>query len=288
MKTIGILYICTGPYVLFWEDFFKSFEEKFLIDYEKHYFVFTDSDSIFASDNDRVHRYYLQAQPWPLVTLFRFSTFLSIEKELLQFDYLMFSNANIVCVEEVCADEILPRASKAETLFVTAHPGYYGKRKTTFPYERRRNSLAYIPWHLGETYVIGAFFGGSCNAFLSLCKTLKKNIEEDLKNNIIARWHDESHLNNYIVGKTFIRIISPEYCYPDGMKVLYKKRIAGVSKLAKFDINSFKGVYNTKDLSLFKKVQNFIKFRTMGSLNWFFYLKDKILNRKLNRNIFSD
>ena len=37
MKSIGILYICTGPYYLFWEDFFKSFEAKFLTDYEKKY-----------------------------------------------------------------------------------------------------------------------------------------------------------------------------------------------------------------------------------------------------------
>lgn len=36
MKSIGILYICTGPYYLFWEDFFKSFEAKFLTDYEKN------------------------------------------------------------------------------------------------------------------------------------------------------------------------------------------------------------------------------------------------------------
>ena len=37
-KTIGILYICTGPYALFWEDFYKSFEENFITEYEKKYF----------------------------------------------------------------------------------------------------------------------------------------------------------------------------------------------------------------------------------------------------------
>ena len=27
VQKIGVLYICTGPYYLFWEDFYKSFEE---------------------------------------------------------------------------------------------------------------------------------------------------------------------------------------------------------------------------------------------------------------------
>lgn len=45
-KSIGILYICTGPYVLFWKDFYKSFQEKFLVDFEKRYFVFSDAEEI--------------------------------------------------------------------------------------------------------------------------------------------------------------------------------------------------------------------------------------------------
>lgn len=36
-KSIGILYLCTGPYKLFWEDYYNSFEKNFLLDYEKLY-----------------------------------------------------------------------------------------------------------------------------------------------------------------------------------------------------------------------------------------------------------
>lgn len=46
-KSIGILYICTGPYILFWKDFYESFEEKFLPSYQKKYFVFTDADTVY-------------------------------------------------------------------------------------------------------------------------------------------------------------------------------------------------------------------------------------------------
>lgn len=43
MKKIAILYICTGKYDIFWEDFYKTSEKYFLNNSEKHYFVFTDA-----------------------------------------------------------------------------------------------------------------------------------------------------------------------------------------------------------------------------------------------------
>ena len=176
MKSIGILYICTGPYYLFWEDFFKSFEAKFLTDYEKKYFVFTDAKHIYAEDNPNVKKYKLDPQPWPLITLLRFATFLSIKNDLKDCDYLMFSNANIVCDDFITESEFLPRIEKGEKIFVTSHPGYYKKDKLSFPYERHSRSLAYVPWNCGENYVIGAMFGGTRNAFLTMAKVLNTRI----------------------------------------------------------------------------------------------------------------
>lgn len=46
---IGILYICTGKYEKFFDEFFSSFEEKFLTNHEKYYFVFTDSNRLFEN-----------------------------------------------------------------------------------------------------------------------------------------------------------------------------------------------------------------------------------------------
>ena len=41
METVGILYICTGAYDVFWDDFYNTCEEHF-VGVEKKYFVFTD------------------------------------------------------------------------------------------------------------------------------------------------------------------------------------------------------------------------------------------------------
>jgi len=277
MKNIGILYICTGPYVLFWEDFYNSFEKYFLPTMEKKYYVFTDAHEIYMEDNANVFRCHIEAQPWPLITLLRFSTFLSIEDEIRKCDYLMFSNANIVCNMPISEKEILPNYEDGEELFVTTHPGYYKKNKLEYPYDRNPKSLAYIPWNCGNNYVIGAFFGGTSEAFIRLSKTLKKNIEEDLKTNIIAKWHDESHLNRYIVNRSNIKFLSPEYCYPVGMDVYYTKRISGVSKQAKFDVKTFKGMKKPRSNNdLIKKIKRIIILGCRLTL----CLRDTLLIRK--------
>ena len=56
MTKIGMLYICTGKYTVFWPEFYRSFEEKFLPGCEKEYFVFTDAPAIEYEDAPRVHR----------------------------------------------------------------------------------------------------------------------------------------------------------------------------------------------------------------------------------------
>lgn len=267
-KSIGILYICTGPYVLFWKDFFKSFEENFLPGYEKKYFVFTDADEIYANENPSVKKFKIEPLPWPLITLFRFSTFLKAEEDLKRCDYLMFSNANMICNDVITPQEFLPREEKDEILSVTLHPGYYGKKNIYYPYERSKKSTAYIPWNCGYDYVIGAMFCGKSSAFIKMSKTLKYNIEEDLKRNIIAKWHDESQLNRYIINKPGIRILEPQYCFPFGMDVDYPRKISAVNKEAKFDVKTFKG-QNIKKQSYFRN--------RLGKIKRSLMLKERLL-----------
>lgn len=241
-KSIGILYICTGPYVVFWKDFFDTFEEKFLSDVEKYYYVFTDAEEIYMEEDcDRVKRYPLSPQPWPLVTLLRFHTFLSIREELEKRDYLMFSNANIVCDEIVTCEEFLPREDQGEVMAFTKHPGYCHVPIHMAPLDRNKNSLAYVPYNCGEDYVIGAMFNGTSKAFLEMSELMMNRINDDLKRNVIARWHDESHINRYIVGRKDCRILSPSYCYPVGIDLPVEKKISAVEKQSKFDVRGFKG-----------------------------------------------
>lgn len=280
-KTIGILYICTGPYYLFWKDFYESFEKYFLPNYNKKYFIFTDAESLYGEDKKNVFKLSLEPQPWPLITLLRFNTFLRVEEQLKECDYVMFSNANMICDTEITEDEFLPRESMGENLFFTIHPGYSGKSKIKYPYDRNKKSHAYIPYNCGKKYVIGAMFGGKSENFIEMSKILKSNIEEDLKKNVIAKWHDESHINHYIVNRKDVRFLSSEYCYPYGMNVSYKKRISAVSKQAKFDVKSFKGQYNQKK-NILVRIYNKLK-KKFYIKEMFLFIIDTILNRKVEK-----
>lgn len=278
MSKIGILYLATGPYIAFWKKFFDSFEKHFMNDSELVYYLFSDSDDIYQMDNPRVKKYYLDPKPWPLITLLRFHTFLSIEEELRECEYLMFFNANMACERDIKEQEMLPQGD--EDIFVVTHPAFYGKPSKYCPFERNKKSTAYIPYNVNTTYVQGAAFGGKTDAFLRMSKDIKNSIDSDLKNNYIARWHDESQLNRYIIGRKDIKILPPSYCYPYGINVSYEKVIYAVGKKEVFDIDQFKGVEVNYNDTIMKKIWSRVVRCMEKILANIFCVRDRIGHRK--------
>ena len=69
MATIGMLYICTGKYTVFWPEFYETFSRNFLPGCKKEYFIFTDAPSIAHEDDPAVHRIDQPAYDWPLSTI---------------------------------------------------------------------------------------------------------------------------------------------------------------------------------------------------------------------------
>lgn len=205
---VAILYIATGRYIVFWDDFYKSAEKNLLPGFEKHYFVFTDDTEKKLPEN--ATRISQKALGWPNITLDRFELFLTIEEVLKKYDYIYFFNANAEIVSPV-GKEILP--TKQQGITVACHPNFYRSLDNlAYPYERRRGSMAYIPVGQGVYYVQGSFNGGRSKEFLELIHTLYENTQTDKKNNIVALWHDESHLNRYILNKNPL-VLPPNYTW---------------------------------------------------------------------------
>ena len=96
MAKVGILYICTGKYTVFWPDFYRTFREKFLPESDKTFFVFTDAPSIEGDGAPDVRRIYQKALDWPYSSLLRFKMFAGQAAALEKMDYLFFANANLV------------------------------------------------------------------------------------------------------------------------------------------------------------------------------------------------
>ena len=222
---IGILYICTSKYTIFWDSFYRSAEKFLLPEHEKHYFVFTDS-TINTYGNPLVTIIYQEKLGWPFDTLYRFKIFLKAEDNLLKMDYLFFFNSNLV-IEQVVGDEILP--SEDEELIVTRHPGFFAKKRKEFTYEKRKKSTAYISPKEGEVYIAGGLNGGTAQKFLKMAKVLSAKIDEDYTKKIVAVWHDESHINRYIIDKK-VKILSPSYLYPEDKNIPFEKKIIILNK----------------------------------------------------------
>lgn len=220
-KKVAILYICTGQYVVFWKDFYESFEKYFLKQSFIEYYVFTDAEKLYCEDeNKRIHKIYQKDLGWPNSTLFRFKMFQSIRSQLLEYDYLFFMNSNIICMREVIEDIFLP---VEKNILVVSHPGWYDKAPYEFPYDRNRKSNAYIPKYKGKVYVCGGVNGGKTKDYLQLIEILAQQIELDYARGIIALWHDESYLNRYISEYSKYKILSPSFCYPEGWKIPFDK-----------------------------------------------------------------
>ena len=181
MKTLAVLYICTGAYVAFWRDFYPNFKANFLPDCDRTFFVFTDADHIAYEDAPDVRRIPQQALPWPYSTMQRFDAFLGQEAALAKFDYLFFANANLHCTRVISAAELLPDPAAGQTLTAVCHLPYYGRAPMFHPYDRSGKSRASIPYNCGQYYVAGGLNGGTAAAFLALCRELKARTDEDLQ-----------------------------------------------------------------------------------------------------------
>ena len=211
---VAILYVCTGKYIRFWEEFYNSAEQHFLPGVEKHYFVFTDQYFPKAS-SPNVTKVHQENLGWPDNTLRRFHMFLKVESDLAAHDYLYFFNANCRFKRDV-GSEFLPE--QEDQLLVVRHPGHIGKPIDELPYERNPRSRASIPIGQGEFYVCGGVNGGSSQSFLKFARHAKEAIDADFRDGIVAEWHDESHINRYIINHPYT-LRSASYCYPQNWKL---------------------------------------------------------------------
>lgn len=162
MPKVAILYIALGRYTIFWDKFYNS-SEKNLLSCSKHYFVWTDNPTKSMLKNKNVTIIKAEKKGWPYDILLRFSMFL--EKEILKFDYVYFFNANFMFYNPVHLSEIAPHDFD-NGLAAGLHPHPFSDNPDTYPYERRKESTAYIPKGSGKYFVCGAFNGGKTKDYI--------------------------------------------------------------------------------------------------------------------------
>ena len=157
---------------------------------------------------------------WPEVTLFRY-------REILR-NSTLFGGHSLIWLDSDMRIHALPKFPKADkSLYFAPHPGFnfnlsYSKRSfyrtarmflgkivegrlsriRVGDWEDNRDSLSFVPPNHRKPYVHGAFWGGTKSEVLNMCKSLALRTDIDYARGLIARYHDESHLNWYfsVVG----------------------------------------------------------------------------------------
>jgi histo-blood group ABO system transferase len=225
---ICILIVATNRYVQFINPLLESIDENFLMGHEIKALVCTNQD--LEVESERIKISHIEHEPWPMPTLKRYHYFMAEENYISQFDYCYYLDVDMKIVDKV-GEEIFG------DLVATQHPGFWFKQHNQYTYERRSQSTAYIPFDTGKMYYAGGFNGGKPEHFLKMSEVIVNNIETDFRNNIIAEWHDESHLNHYLFHNPPNIELNPSYCFPEaafynskGWHVPFEPKILALEK----------------------------------------------------------
>lgn len=187
---------------------------KFFVPHET--ILFTDCPESLGAD---FHAYQKNAG-FPETTLKRYHTFLGL-RELLEhdFDYLFYVDIDALFVNSV-GEEIFSSGVTA-----TLHHNQNWRALL----EENPDSTAYT--ESVQNYYCGGFNGGTSAAYLKMAEAIKDGVDRDEQNGIMARWHDESHLNRYLAEHAPAKILTSDYCYPE--PELYKPNQAKIVCLDK-------------------------------------------------------
>lgn len=199
---IGHVVIATNRYMGFAKPLLDSAKEHFLTNHDVTMFLFTNVKAI-----EGVVRVEQKHEPWPGMTLKRYQIFWKNRDIFKDMDYIYYTDVDMLFVDKV-GDEILGE------LTATYHPGFFNAPTHLLPYEKNPRSTAYVNPSERKSYYAGGFNGGKRDTFLSMSETILNNIESDMEWGYTAEWHDESHLNRFLIDNPPEVSLDPSYCFP--------------------------------------------------------------------------
>ena len=212
---VAIIFIGTNKYLDFLPTYYENIEKYFLPNSEKTIFAFTDGELDDVPDNIKI--YHQEHLEWPYITLKRFEIINKARADLDSMDWLVFLDADTRVVDTVTEEEFF----SDKPYFGVHHPCHALKMQphTEYPgaFETNTNSRAGVTEEDDTSmYYQGCLWGGRVPEVLDMIDELDGRVEEDLSNDVIAVWHDESQLNKfYSEVKEDVHLLGPEYAYPE-------------------------------------------------------------------------
>ena len=74
-----------------------------------------------------------------------------------------------------------------------------------------------------------------------MARELDQRIAADERRGVIAAWHDESHLNRYIIDRKDVQVLPPSFCFPVGWEGQFPELIRLREKTEIVGEAAFKG-----------------------------------------------
>lgn len=213
---VAICFIGTGTYLNFLPKYYENIQKYFLPESEKTFLVFTDGELEEPPNNMIVYKQ--EHLEWPYITLTRFEIINNAREEIEKNDWFVFIDADALVVNDILEDEFFDNTKK---LFGVHHPCHYLKMP---PHDKLPGAFETNPLsrsHVTDdddlsVYYQGCLWGGKVSDVLELIDELSDRTKKDLADNVIAVWHDESHLNKYLIEqKENVNTLGPEYAYPE-------------------------------------------------------------------------
>ena len=256
---ITFVSIATGRYLAYWENQVNSAKQYLDISARIEFVILTDqieelensSKELLLGTNWNLQIGYVPHQEWPFPTLYKFKHIIS-NWNLLSGETIWHLDADMLFSDRDVPVSLLKLSLGNEMVFVS-HPGYFRpegvsklqlylkwpslmlkdlkclvKERGLGTWEKNQFSLAFVEPHKRLDYVCGGSWGGKRHTFLNFLNELSNRVNTDFDSGIIARYHDESHINWFRANHR-CKVLDSSYCYEESyrhLKGLQKKIIA--------------------------------------------------------------
>jgi hypothetical protein len=267
MTQLTIFSVATDRYLGFWLELLNTAEQFIDKGVDVQWILFTNRENeiprtVVERLGANLVRVRFESAPWPMPTLLRYELLAKVADKVegeivmhLDADMLFASSMSKNNLKELTDDDKITlirhpgffRPSHfSKVKFYIKHPRYVLSDLKSFvlnggigSWEKNNASLSFVPRNKRKVYVCGAIWLGKKELIIDLCRLLSERINKDLSNNVIAKFHDESHLN-WFAANSNVKLLSPSYCYEESYPQLkhLAPMIIAVDKLKEFDWNN--------------------------------------------------
>ena len=190
------------------------------------FIVLTDSPSdvleseVYRQLSNQIKVAKVEPYGWPEATLFRFKLMLE-HWDIASNPFVGYLDADCL-IRDTKRFLNGPDLSDESLIYFVAHPGYFKsplwKRLAIASpvrgvFETRKSSEAFVPFRRRfGTYVCGGHWFGGREPIRRMLEDLDYCVERDLQKDIVARFHDESHVNRFLQNAK-VELLTPEWAY---------------------------------------------------------------------------